>query len=73
VEFPGRAIRNGVRMVRIAGGTNGQAVRAEAQDVLSRLGKDLADTSGDLYVEVGRRVGGGSYWIYWLKEELLPS
>ena len=65
MEFPERAIRNGVQMVRIAAGTDGHAVRAEAQNVLSGLGKNLADASGGAFVEVGRRVGGGSYWVYW--------
>jgi hypothetical protein len=34
----------------------------------------MSSMQGDeLFVDVGRRVGGGSFWIYWLREELLPA
>ena len=61
-------------MVRIASGTDGQVARDAAQEVLRTLGRDLTSMSSDeLVIDVGRRSGGGSFWVVWLKEDLLPK
>jgi hypothetical protein len=75
MDFPERTTKNGTRMARIASGIDGPAVAREAATVaLTRLGIDISRLAkDDLVIDVGRRSGGGSFWIVWIKEDLLEG
>ena len=65
-------------MARLASGTGSPAGYAAARDAASvALGKLGMDISGlaedDMVIDVGRRAGGGSFWIVWIKESLLAG
>jgi hypothetical protein len=78
MDFPERMIKNGTRMARIASGIDGPAAQAVAREAatvaLRRLGIDISRlTKDDVVIDVGRRPGGGSFWIVWIKEDLLEG
>ena len=65
-------------MARIASGVEGPpglpTAREAAVLALSKLGLDIdALADRDLVVDAGRRAGGGSFWIVWLREDLLAE
>lgn len=78
MDVPERTTKNGVPMVRLASGTDGpaaqDAARTAAQEALAKLGIDMSLLSpDDVIIDIGRRAGGGSFWIVWAKEAVIRA
>ncbi len=76
MDFPERTTKNGMPMARIASGIDGPAAQTVAREAataaLRGLGIDISRLAkDDVVIDVGRRSGGGSFWIVWIKEDLL--
>ena len=58
--------------ITYAYGNDGPAVRTAAAEKMRRLGMVMKEMpSEQLRIDVGRRAGGGSFWIVWVREDLM--